>query len=246
MLEGLRTAAAGMQAMQQKLDGVANDLANANTNGYKQVRMGFEDLLYEQAGRGSAAGVMRGTGALAVETGRNFEQGSLKSTGDPLDVAISGEGFMKVKLSDGRQALTRDGDLQIDGKGRLATQQGSLLQPTVTIPAGVTQDQISIQKDGTVLAAGKQIGKIQLVTVRSTAGLLSAGGNNAFVTTAASGNATAAPASSTLTQGSLEASNTDMGQAMVDMIDAQRTYQLTSKAIQTADSMMEIANGVKR
>jgi flagellar basal-body rod protein FlgG len=246
MLEGLRTAAAGMEAMQQKLDGVANDLANANTNGYKQVRMGFEDLLYEQAGRGSATGVMRGTGSLAVQTGRNFEQGALKSTGDPLDVAIEGQGFMKVKLSDGRQALTRDGDLQIDGQGRLATSQGALLQPPITVPAGVTQDQLSIQRDGTVTAAGKQIGRIQLVTVRSTAGLLATGDNNSYVTTAASGQPTAAPAATTLTQGSLEASNTDLAQSMVDMIDAQRTYQLTSKAIQTADSMMEIANGVKR
>jgi flagellar basal-body rod protein FlgG len=245
MLEGLRTAAAGMAAMQQKLDGVANDLANANTTGYKHVRIGFKDLLYEQAGRPSANGVRRGTGVAAVDAGRGFEQGSLRDTGNPLDVAIEGDGFLKVRLADGRQALTRDGGLQVDGNGRLATSTGALIQPAITIPAGVTQDQISIARDGTVLAAGASVGKLQLVTVRSTAGLMSTG-DNAFVTTAASGPARNAPAASSLTQGALEASNTDMAQAMVDMIDAQRTYQLTSKAIQTADSMMEIANGVKR
>jgi flagellar basal-body rod protein FlgG len=245
MLEGLRTAAAGMAAQQQKLDAVANDLANANTTGYKHLRVGFQDLLYEQAGRSSATGVRSGTGAAAVDMGRGFDQGALKNTGNPLDVAIEGEGFLKVRLPDGRQALTRDGELQIDGNGRLETSTGSLIQPTITVPAGTSTDQISIGKDGAVMAAGKPIGKLQLVTVRSEIGLQSVG-DNAFVTTAASGPARNAPASSTLSQGALEASNTDMAQAMVDMIDAQRTYQMTSKAIQTADNMMEIANGVKR
>jgi flagellar basal-body rod protein FlgG len=245
MLEGLRTAAAGMAAQQQKLDGIANDLANANTTGYKHTRIGFKDLLYEQGGRPSAIGVRRGTGAAAVDAGRGFEQGSLRSTGNPLDVAITGEGFLRVRLPDGRQALTRDGGLQLDGDRRLETSTGALIEPPITIPAGVPQDQISIASDGTVRAAGATVGKVQVVTVRSTAGLMSAG-DNAFLTTAASGPARNAPAATTLRQGVLEASNTDMAQAMVDMIDAQRTYQLTSKAIQTADSMMEIANGVKR
>src|SRR5919108_3822620 len=137
MLEGLRTAAAGMAAQQQKLDGVANDLANANTNGYKHTRIGFKDLLYEQGGRPSATGVRRGTGAAAVDAGRGFEQGSLKSTGQPLDVAIQGEGFLKIRLTDGRQALTRDGGLHVDGNGRLATSTGALIQPAITIPADV-------------------------------------------------------------------------------------------------------------
>ncbi len=245
MLEGLRTAAAGMAAMQQKLDGVANDLANANTTGYKHVRVGFKDLLYEQGGRPAAAGVLRGTGSAAVNAGRGFEQGSLRQTGRPLDVGIEGDGFLKVRLNDGRQALTRDGGLQIDGNGRLTSSTGALIQPAITIPAGVTEDQISITRDGNVTAGGKSIGKLQLVTVRSTQGLL-ASGDNAFVTTAASGPARNAPATSAISQGTLEASNTDMAQSMVDMMDAQRTYQLTSKAIQTADTMMEIANGVKR
>ena len=245
MLEGLRTAAAGMEAQQQKLDAVANDLANANTTGYKHLRVGFKDLLYQQAGRPTVNAVRSGTGTAAVDAGRGFEQGPLKSTGNPLDVAIQGEGFLTIRLPDGRQALTRDGELQLDGSGRLTTATGSLIQPAITVPRGTTQDQISIATDGTVKAAGRTVGKLRLVTVRSEQGLQAAG-DNAFVTTAASGPARNAPAASTLQQGALEASNTDMAQAMVDMIDAQRTYQMTSKAIQTADNMMEIANGVKR
>jgi flagellar basal-body rod protein FlgG len=233
-----------MAAMQQKLDGVANDLANANTTGYKHVRIGFKDLLYEQTGRPGANGVSRGTGAAAVEAGRGFEQGALRETGNPLDVAIEGEGFLKVRLSDGRQALTRDGSLHVDGDGRLATSTGALIQPAIKIPANTPQDRISIGSDGTVRANDAVVGKLQVVTVRSTAGLISTG-DNAFVATAASGPARNA-AATVLKQGALEGSNTDMAQAMVDMMDAQRTYQLTSKAIQTADSMMEIANGVKR
>jgi flagellar basal-body rod protein FlgG len=245
MLEGLRTAAAGMTAQQSKLDAVANDLANANTNGYKRVRVGFADLLYEQAGRPAADGVTIGHGARAVQAGRGFEQGALRDTGNPLDVALQGQGFIRVRLDDGRQALTRDGALHLDAARRLVTGTGAVVQPAITVPQGVSEDDISIGRDGTVAAAGRTLGKIALVTVRNVHGLQSAG-DNAFVTTAASGNAVAAPATTTLSQGALEGSNTDMAQAMVDMIDAQRTYQLTSKAIQTADQMMEIANGVKR
>src|SRR3954467_9992782 len=153
MLEGLRTAAAGMAAQQQKLDAVANDLANANTTGYKQVRVGFADLLYNQAGRPSANGVALGTGARAVQAGRSFEQGGLKQTGNMLDVAIQGEGFIPVRLADGRQALTRDGDLHLDGRPRLATSSGALVQPILTIPAGVSEDQITIAPDGAISAA---------------------------------------------------------------------------------------------
>jgi flagellar basal-body rod protein FlgG len=246
MLEGLRTAAAGMAAQQQKLAAVSNDLANANTNGYKRVRVGFSDLMYEQAGRPAIDGkAQMGSGSRAIMGGRTFEQGAMTLTGVPTDVAIQGDGFIKVKLSDGRDALTRDGNLRIDGLRRLTTASGGLVSPTITIPEGISNNQLSIGSDGSVLAAGRNVGKISLVNVRSPQNLLSAG-ENAFVTTPRSGNAIAAPASTVLTQGALEASNTDMATAMTDMMEAQRTYQLTSKAIQTADSMMEIANGVKR
>jgi flagellar basal-body rod protein FlgG len=245
MLEGLHSAAAGMAAQQQRMDAVANDLANANTTGYKHQRVGFRDLVYDQTGRSSAQGVRTGSGAAAVDAGRAFAQGTLQRTDRTLDVAIQGEGFLRVRLADGRDALTRDGGLHIDGNRRLTTSTGALVQPAITVPEGVGEDQISIGPDGTVLAAGNRIGRLDVVTVRSEAGLLSVG-NNAFVTTAASGAAIAAPRATSLTQGALESSNTDMAEAMVSMIESQRAYQLASKAISTADEMMGIANQVKR
>jgi flagellar basal-body rod protein FlgG len=245
MLEGLSSAAAGMAAQQAKLDAISNDIANASTTGYKHVRVGFRDLLYQQAGRPAANGVRVGAGAAAVDAGRGWEQGALQNTGNPLDVAIQGEGFLRVRLPDGRTALTRDGGLHLDGLRRLTTSTGALVQPQLRIPAGVSQEQISIASNGTVTAAGRAVGRIQLVTVRSPQGLVPVG-DNAFVTTAASGAATAAPRATTLTQGALESSNADLADSMVEMITAERSYQLASKAISTADQMMEIANGVKR
>jgi flagellar basal-body rod protein FlgG len=245
MLEGLHSAAAGMAAQQQRLDAVANDLANANTTGYKHQRVGFRDLVYDQSGRSSAQGVRTGSGAAAVDAGRAFSQGVLQRTDRTLDVAIQGEGFLRIRLADGRDALTRDGGLHIDGERQLTTKTGAHVQPAITVPEGVAEDQISIGEDGTVLAAGRRIGRLDIVTVRSEAGLLSTG-DNAFVTTAASGPAIAAPRATTVSQGALESSNTDMSEAMVSMIESQRAYQLASKAISTADEMMGIANQVKR
>jgi flagellar basal-body rod protein FlgG len=245
MLSGLNTAAAGMAAQQQRMDAVANDLANANTTGYKHQRVGFRDLVYDQAGRSSAQGVRTGSGAAAVDAGRAFAQGVLQRTERPLDVAIQGEGFLRIRLADGREALTRDGGLHVDGARRLVTNTGAYVQPAITVPAGIADDQISIGPDGTVLADRQPIGKLDLVTVRSVQGLLSAG-DNAFVTSPASGPIVAAPAGSVITQGALESSNTDMAEAMVAMIESQRAFQLASKAITTADEMMGIANQVKR
>jgi flagellar basal-body rod protein FlgG len=248
MLEGLNSAAAGMAAQQQRIDAVANDLANANTVGYKHQRVGFRDLLYDQAGRSSTAGVRTGHGVAAVDAGRAFGQGAMQRTDRTLDVAIQGEGFLQVKLPDGRQALTRDGGLHIDGLRRLTTNTGAFVlggQAPIAIPKGVSEDQISIGQDGTVLAAGRRVGRLQLVTVRSPEALTSVG-DNAFVTSAASGNTVPAPRATSLTQGALEMSNVDMAEAMVDMISSQRAYELTSKAIQTADQMMQVANEVKK
>jgi flagellar basal-body rod protein FlgG len=245
MLEGLHSAAAGMAAQQQRLDAVANDLANASTTGYKHQRVGFRDLVYDQTGRSSAQGVRTGSGAAAVDAGRSFGQGALQRTDRPLDVAIQGEGFLHVRLPDGRDALTRDGGLHIDGARNLTTSTGALVQPAIKVPAGVPEDQVSIGGDGTVLAAGRRIGRLDVLTVRSEAGLLSAG-DNAFVATPASGPAVAAPRTTTLTQGALESSNTDVAEAMVAMIESQRAFQMASKAISTADEMMGIANQVKR
>jgi flagellar basal-body rod protein FlgG len=248
MLEGLHSAAAGMAAQQQRLDAVANDLANANTVGYKQQRVGFKDLLYDQAGRSSAPGVLTGHGAAAVDAGRLFTQGSLQRTERPLDIALQGEGFLSVRLPDGRQALTRDGGLHIDGLGRLTTNTGGFLMSggrPITIPKGVGEDQIGIGPDGTVLAAGRRVGRLDVVTVRSPQALTPVG-DNAFVVSPGSGNPAAAPRATTVSQGVLEMSNADMASSMTELIQSQRAFQLASKAITTADQMMEIANEVKR
>ena len=136
MLEGLNTAAAGMAAQQTRIDAVANDLANANTTGYKHLRVGFRDLVYTQTGRSSAQGPRTGAGAAAVDAGRAFDQGALQRTDQPFDVAIQGEGFLRVRLGDGTMALTRDGSLHVDGTGRLVTSSGAYVQPGISIPAG--------------------------------------------------------------------------------------------------------------
>ncbi|MBS1869786.1 MAG: flagellar hook-basal body protein [Actinobacteria bacterium] len=246
MLEGLYSAAAGMAAQQQRLDGVANDLANASTTGYKHVRVGFRDLLYSAQGSAAGATVMAGAGATAGLIGRSQEQGALQTTGQPLDLAIQGPGFFEVKRPDGSLALTRDGSLRLDALGRLTTQDGDLLQPPIAVPRGTTPDELSVAADGTVRAgSGRALGRIGLVTVPAPDGLQSLGGN-LFAASAQSGQPVAAGTGTTLHQGVLEGSNVDVGDAMVDMIDAQRSFQLASKAIQMQDQMLEIANQVKR
>jgi flagellar basal-body rod protein FlgG len=246
MLEGLYSAAAGMAAQQQRIDGVSNDLANASTTGYKHVRIGFRDLLYSAQGGSAGPTVLAGAGAAAGFIGRSQGQGALQTTDQPLDVAIQGPGFLQVKRADGSLALTRDGSLRLDADGRLTTKDGLLVQPPIAVPSGTSPDRLSIADDGTVRAgAGRALGRIELVTVRAPDGLQSLGGN-LFAANAASGTPTAAGADSTLRQGVLEGSNVDVGDAMVDMIDAQRSFQLASKAIQMQDQMLEIANQVKR
>jgi len=245
MLSGLYSAAAGMAAQQERIDGVANDLANSETTGYKHVRVGFRDLLYNRQGDGAGPTVMAGAGAAAAFVGRGQQQGPTRETGEPLDVAIAGPGWLEVKRPDGSLALTRDGSLRLDATGRLTTQDGLLVQPPIAVPRGTAPDQVAIGADGTVrVGDGAPLGRIRLVTVPAPDGLLALGGN-LFAATAASGGTTAATGA-TLRQGALEGSNVDVGDAMVAMIDAQRSFQLASKAIQLQDQMLEVANQVKR
>ncbi len=243
MLIGLNAAAAGMAANRQRMDAVANDLANANTTGYKRVRVAFKDLVYQDAARGTSRGVQTGAGAATADAGRTFEQGAIRQTGRPLDVAVQGPGFLRVRLADGREGLTRDGALQVDGRGRLTTAFGGLVQPQITVPAGITSEAVRVAQDGTVSAGQRVLGRLEVVTVRAPQ-LLQAVGDNAFVPTADSG----APArvAARLTPGALEGSNVDMAEAMVGVIEAQRAFELASKAISTADQMMGVANEVKR
>jgi len=245
MLEGLYSAAAGMAAQQQHMDAVANDLANVDTTGYKSLRTGFRDLLYTQAGKAAGTRVDVGAGAAATQLGRSLEQGSLQNTGRMLDVAISGQGYFQVRLPNGSTALTRDGNFQLDRNGRLVNSTGARVLPAITVPAGTSEDQVSIASDGTVNVAGKQIGRLRMVTVRSPEGLAPSG-SNLFTATAASGPVRAATGTTTLQQGYLEGSNVDMADAMVGMMDAQRGFELASKAISMQDEMAGVANQVKQ
>jgi flagellar basal-body rod protein FlgG len=240
------SAAAGMAAQQQRLDAVANDLANVNTAGYKHVRLAFRDLIYAAGARGADKSVKLGSGAAATIVGRSSAQGALRNTGQPLDVALQGPGFLSVIGSDGKPALTRDGALRLDDRNRLvAGGAGLLLQPTVTVPAGTAPQDVHIGTSGSVHVQGKVIGQIQVVTVPAPA-QLAGGPDNTFTVTRASGAAKAITGTTQVSQGMLESSNTDVADAMVDMIDAQRGYQMASKAIQVQDQILEIANGVKK
>jgi flagellar basal-body rod protein FlgG len=243
MLDGMYSAAAGMEAQQQQLDAIGNDLANSSTTGYKAERMGFRDLLYsqvEQAGTSTTTG----TGAAAELVGRDQSEGSLQNTGDPLDLAIEGPGFITVRRPNGTLALTRDGALQIDARGRLSTAEGDLLHPPITLPRGTDPSEVAIGSDGTVRAAGRTVGRIALVDVASPDHLLAAGGN-LFTPTAASGAPRPLRGATTVHQGMLEGSNVNLGTEMVQMIGAQRSYQLQSTAIQTENQMLSIANQLR-
>ena len=242
MLEGLYTAAAGMAAQQQRMDALSNDVANVNTSGYKRVRVGFRDLVYQADGPN---GIRTGSGAAAVQLGRGFQQGSFEKTEQPLDLAIAGEGYFQVRdASTGQTVLTRNGSFGLDATGQIVTAEGDRLVPPIQLPRGADPSTISIARDGTVSSAGRALGQLQLVTVPAPTGL-QANGNGYFSPTAASGGIRRTTGA-TVEQGILEASNVDLADAMVDMMDAQRSYSMASKAIHMQDQMMEIANGVKQ
>lgn len=245
MLQGLYSAAAGMAAQQQRIDGVSNDLANISTPGYKHVRVGFRDLLYNAQGDQAGATVRAGAGAAAQFVGRSQQQGALLTTEQPLDVSIQGPGFFQVRRADGTLALTRDGSFRLDPLGRVTTSDGLLLDPPITVPRNTPIDRIAIAADGTVTVnEGQRVGRIQVVAVTAPDGLRALG-DNRFEVTPESGPAVAANGS-LLRQGTLEGSNVDMADAMVDMMNAQRAFQLASRAIHMQDQMLEVANQVKR
>ena len=243
MLEGLYTAAAGMAAQQQRMDHLANDVANVNTAGYKHVRTGFRDLMYQQGGRGAAPTVTAGAGSAAQIVGRSFAQGSLRQTGQPLDVALEGPGFLQVRTEDGQLALTRDGSLHVTNNGQLVNSNGDALAPPVNFPAGTNMQQVKIAADGTITAGNERIGQLVAVDVTAPQALTSVG-DNLFVANAESGAPRQVP--TTFAGGYLEGSNVELADAMVDMMDSQRAYELASRAIRQQDEMMGIANGIRR
>ena len=255
MIRSLWIAKTGLDAQQMQLDVIANNLANVSTNGFKRSRAVFEDLLYQtlrQPGAQSSqqtqlpSGLQLGTGVHPVATEKIFTQGNMQQTGNPLDLAIRGNGFLQVLQPDGSTAYTRDGSFQIDAQGVLVTASGFAVQPQITIPANVQS--ITIGQDGTVsvqqagTAKPTQVGAIQLVSFINPAGLQSAG-ENLYLETAASGTPSANTPGSNglgrLSQGFLETSNVNVVEELVSMIQAQRAYEINSKVITTSDQMLQ-------
>ena len=260
MLRALRTAALGMSAQQASVDNTANNLANANTTGFKRQTVVFQDLLYqtvqargEERTGGTTSAMQMGNGAAAVATVRSFTQGGLLQTGNTLDVAVSGDGFFGVRRPDGTMAFTRDGSFSLSAEGQIVTPTGLVLEPGLSVPAEAVD--ITISQDGLVRARvqGQQepvdVGQIEVARFSNAAGLRSIGGN-LYVPTAASGEAvTGAPGQDglgTLAQGFLEGANVDVVQEMVGLITAQRAYELNSKMVQTSEEMLQIASNLKR
>lgn len=241
MLQGLYSAAAGMAAQQQRIDAVSNDVANVSTAGYKRQKLAFRDLAYTDVPTGN--GVRAGAGSAAMDAGRSQVAGAVEVTGQPLDVAITGDGFLPVRRADGQLGLTRQGALRLNAEGSLVTAAGDRLVPDIRVPRDVQPSDVAIAADGTVTAQGRQLGRIQLRDVPAPQGLVPVGAS-VFVVSQASGGARNADGA--LQQGALERSNVDMGEAMVDLMEAQRAYSLASRAIKTQDDLLEIANGVKR
>ena len=241
MLEGLYSAASGMEAQQQQFDAISNDMANVDTPGYQSTIIGFHDLLYSNGEYGS--NVATGAGSQAEQMGYDQSQGAIQQTGQPLDVAVNGPGYLEVRRQDGTIGMTRNGALQLNDKRQLTTQTGMLVQPPITIPAGVDPSQVSIASNGTVSVGKQTLGKLSLVDVPAPNGLV-ADGDSVFSATAASGAIRAAKGTS-VQQGALEGSNVNMGTEMSEMMTAQQQYAMGSQAIQYQAQMLQIANEIK-
>ncbi|MDP3234223.1 MAG: flagellar basal-body rod protein FlgG [Myxococcales bacterium] len=256
MIRSLYTAATGMDAQQTRMDTIANNLANASTTGFKKSRADFEDLMSETIrapqqidprGGTQPAPLQVGMGVRTVSTTRSFGQGEAVQTGNALDVSIQGDGFFRIQRPNGEYAFTRAGAFRVDADGRLVTQRGELVDPQITVPRDAQK--ITIAADGTITAeiqgresTPNELGKLELSMFQNPAGLEAIGGN-LFVETAASGTAIfgrpGEQGMGSLNQGFLETSNVKAVEEMVAMISTQRSYELNSKVIQTADQMLQ-------
>jgi flagellar basal-body rod protein FlgG len=262
MIRSLWTAATGMAAQQLNIDVITNNLANVNTAGFKKSRVDFQDLLYQtlrSAGVADAQGAMVPTG-IQVGLGTRpaaiqkiFSQGDFQQTDNPLDLVIEGDGFFQIQMPNGNTAYTRDGGFKLDGQGRLVTSDGYTAMPEITIPPEATG--VNIGSDGTVSislpgqSAPQEIGNVQLAKFANPAGLMNLG-RNLFSQSAASGEPVVdTPGMNglgTLANKMIEMSNVKVVEEMVNMITAQRAYEVNSKAIQTSDEMLSTANNLRR
>jgi len=251
-----------MYAQEMVVDVISNNLANLNTTGFKKSKVEFQDLLYQTiqnpgaSTNGSAAPtseIQIGHGTKPVSVLKIFSQGDVSPTDNPLDLAIDGEGFFKVQMPDGRITYTRDGTFKISADGRLVTSDGYVLDPEISLPENTTG--VNISSEGVISAQvvgetePEVLGQIELAKFVNPAGLKNIG-RNLFEETGASG----APQYGTpdsdgfgrVLQGYIETSNVDVVQEMVNMIVAQRAYEINSKAIKTSEEMLTMANNLKR
>jgi len=254
MFRSLHIAATGMSAQESQLDTISNNLANSNTVGFKKQRADFQDLVYQtirapgvQSGGAnmSPTGMQVGSGVRMVATSRQFTQGPLQSTGNPLDVAIEGTGFLVVQMPDGTPAYTRAGALKTDAQGRLVTSEGMPLEPTIIIPPDAAT--VNFAADGVVTVTVRnqpqpiQVGQVQLASFINPSGL-DAVGHNLLVATGASGDPIigqpGVDGRGTIAQSMLEHSNVEVVSEMIGLITAQRAYEVNTKVITAADEML--------
>lgn len=262
MIRTLWTASTGMEAQQKHIDTISNNLANVNTTGFKKSRVNFQDLMYQslrRAGTPTAlgsevpTGIEVGHGVRPAATQKIFSQGSFQSTENPLDMAIEGDGFFEVLQPDGTSAYTRDGAFKIDQNGRICTADGLPLIPEIHIPPDAVS--IAISGDGIVAVQLPgdsemfEVGQIELARFVNSSGLESLGRNLYQPTTASGDPMIEYPGmggSGTIAQGYLEMSNVKVVEEMVDMITAQRAYEMNSKSIQAADEILRLAAQLRR
>ena len=262
-MRALFSAATGMYAQQLKIDAIANNLANVNTDGYKKTSVRFEDLLYQNlnvpstsasGAKGPSQRIQIGLGVKSSGSVRQFTQGPLKETGNRLDLAISGEGFLRVRLQNGEVAYTRNGSLKIDEDGRLMTLKGYLIDPPVTFPTDSNPDLVSIDADGMITGISTRdrrvlnIGEIIISRPRAS-NILEAIGENLYRAPVGrrlmEDGQPAMDGFGSLQQGYIESSNVKVVEEMIAMISSQRAYEASSKVIETADRMLEEANRIR-
>jgi flagellar basal-body rod protein FlgG len=260
MIPALFTASTGMIGNQLYVDTISNNIANVNTNGYKKNRMDFQDLLYQElrpagaefvAGSTVPTGISIGMGTRPASVAKVFKQGELVNTGNQLDVAIEGNGFFQISLPDGSTAYSRDGSIKLDSNSQMVTSDGFQFIPSITIPDGTVS--ITIGSDGTVTVLDQggtstNVGTIELAMFANPQGL-KAIGRNLYTETPASGTVTTGTPGvdgvGEIAQGFLELSNVQIVEEMVNLILAQRAYEMNSKAIRVGDDMLQIAGQLR-